>query len=79
MMSDEERRQYNAIYYAKNRDRIAKDKNSRIMCKCGSTVSKASYKRHLQTKIHSNNLKQIAIDQEIIDKAKKEAKKKYNQ
>lgn len=76
MMTDEERRQYNAIYYEKNRDRIAKYKSNKIQCKCGSVVAQASYKRHLRTDIHSNNLKQIAYDSTIINEGKKQAKKK---
>lgn len=76
MMTEEERREYNAIYYKKNKDRIAEYKSEKIQCKCGNTVVRASYKRHLRSELHANNLKQIAYDLSIINEGKKQAKKK---
>lgn len=74
-MTNEERKQYNAIYYENNKHKIADVKSARIQCKCGNTIAHGGLARHLRSKVHFNNLKQVAEEQAIMEHAKKKMKK----
>ena len=39
-------------YYYRNKEKILNKKKEKITCKCGITVNKNNYKRHLNTKRH---------------------------
>lgn len=56
MMSNEERKEYNRKYYKKNRDRILSNYAEKVICKCGKTVSKANYYKHLDTNLHKKRM-----------------------
>ncbi len=74
MMSDEERKLYNSQYYKLNKDKINKKKCEKRTCKCGSVICNASYRRHLKSTLHANNIKQMAYDQSLINAVKKSVK-----
>lgn len=54
--SKKEIQKYNREYYKKNKDRLQAAYKTKHICICGSSVSEASYKRHLETKLHENRL-----------------------
>ena len=44
-------------YYNANKDKInEKNRNSKIICECGSSITKGHEKRHYETKKHQNFL-----------------------
>lgn len=61
MMTDEERKEYNKQYYEKNKDRILSNYAIKVTCKCGKSVSRANYFKHLDTKLHKNRIELNAL------------------
>jgi hypothetical protein len=62
----------NTDYYAKNRERLLKDRATKIHCECGKTITKGSLATHLKTKYH---LKRVNINDDINDNTQENAEK----
>tara|TARA_E500000318_G_scaffold83037_2_gene78586 strand:- start:23 stop:643 length:621 start_codon:yes stop_codon:yes gene_type:complete len=54
-------------YYKKNKDKINQKKQTKYNCLCGETITIGTRKKHLKTKNHSDNLKNIFCCIKIID------------
>jgi hypothetical protein len=72
-MNQDDRKQYNAIYYAQNKDRIIKTACEKVVCdRCGRTVIKNNITSHQKSKIcvrnaHENKLKpQTTIQSDVL-------------
>jgi len=42
----------NVTYYERNRERLLKDRATKITCECGKVIAKGSFSNHLHTKYH---------------------------
>lgn len=46
-------KEYNAEWYAKNRDKQLAYMRVKMTCDCGKTFNKSSYNKHIMTKVHT--------------------------
>jgi hypothetical protein len=60
--------EYNKKYYLDNKDKIKKYYGEKIECICGKKVSRGGYKKHRQSQLHHNRIKEMLEDQEIKNK-----------
>lgn len=68
MLNKEERKEYNAKYYDKNKDKLKQKYCEKISCSCGSIVTRAAMAKHRQSSKHEKNLKNKAADLFILNK-----------
>jgi hypothetical protein len=57
----------NSAYYEKHRERLLKDRSTKIVCACGKEITKGSLAGHLKTKYH---LKRISENETVNDETK---------
>jgi hypothetical protein len=52
----------NVTYYERNRERLLKDRATKITCECGKVIAKGSFSNHLHTKYHLHHTASAAAD-----------------
>ena len=60
MTSKEKKKQYNDKYYAKNKNKILSSLKKKIICECGTKVSKGNLKAHQRSNKHLKLLEKNA-------------------
>ena len=55
----------NITYYEANRDRLLKDRSTKITCECGKVIAKGSLSNHLNTAYHLRRIASVSNREDI--------------
>ena len=66
---DLKRKEYNRLYYEKNKERILKGMNEKIFCKyCNREYAKHRYDKHCRSAKHITNVKLYNLENQDLEK-----------
>ena len=66
MVSKEKRAEYNKRYYSKHKKSVMDYLKAKIVCPCGSKISRVNLKTHQRTKKHTRLLAALSQNQNPI-------------